>query len=145
MKLILEPVRKYNDIDKPLEFNSFDDIYNFCLKSFSIIKSLKGFDVFLKENIFNKNDLNIKDYFFLDHSSYVGLFLLFKTEQEILYYVEDTCIGRGEDPIKTVEEAFSYLKDDDVKVYKINSWEGIDQKEWEEFYKESITNLKKKN
>ncbi|WPL39090.1 hypothetical protein [Malacoplasma iowae] len=150
MKLILEPLQnnkadtliKNNQI---LQINSLDDIYQFCSKSFSIFKTLKGFDTFFKENVFNKKDLDITNYYFLDHSSYVGLFLIFKTEQDILNYVEDTCIGRGEKPVETIDEAFKYLKDDEIKVYKIKEFESLNQDEWEIFYKESIASIKKKN
>lgn len=141
MKLILEPLQN----NKPLQFNSLNDIYDFCSRSFSVVKTLKGFDTFLKENIFNKKNLDVTNYYFLDHSSYVGLFLIFKTEQEILNYVEDTCLGRGEKPVESIEEAFIYLKDDDVRIYTIKEFENVNQQEWESFYKECITKLKKKN
>lgn len=141
MKLILEALQN----NKPLQFNSLNDIYDFCSRSFSVVKTLKGFDTFLKENIFNKKNLDVTNYYFLDHSSYVGLFLIFKTEQEILNYVEDTCLGRGEKPVESIEEAFSYLKDDDVRIYTIKEFENVNQQEWESFYKESIAKLKKKN
>lgn len=141
MKLILEPLQN----NKPLQFNSLNDIYDFCSRSFSVVKTLKGFDTFLKENIFNKKNLDVTNYYFLDHSSYVGLFLIFKTEQEILNYVEDTCLGRGEKSVESIEEAFSYLKDDDVRIYTIKEFENVNQQEWESFYKESIAKLKKKN
>lgn len=133
MNIILEQINNKNDI---LTIDSIEKLDNYFDNTYAKLKCIKGFKIFVEENI-SKFD-SCENWFFLDYSKYANLYLIFKTEQDILYYVEDNCMARGETIPKSYEKALNYLTNDDVIVYKIKSFK-IDQDELKKYFDANLT------
>lgn len=125
----------YKNESVKLEISSIDLLVKYLQNSYNFYKTFKGFDIFLKALPENGNDYYTVDsnLFYLDHKSYCNLFLTFKSEQDILYYVEDTNLGRGEDVVKNIDQALNYLKNDQTLVYVIDEFK-IDKNDWKHIY-----------
>ncbi|MEG0124413.1 MAG: hypothetical protein RR665_02935, partial [Malacoplasma sp.] len=80
----------------------------------------------------NKNNTLVASYF-VDHSNYSSLFLIFSEEKHILDYVQDMCEARGDSIPKSYEAAINYLIQDNTYLFKINEFD-IDLNEFKEFF-----------
>lgn len=107
-----------NSIKK--EILTKDDLFNFLDHSYNTIKTIKGFDIFIKENAkFENGKYVINKKYLLDYKAYCNLFITYNNEEEILYYVQDNCEARGETIPKDFNKAMNYLKNDNVIVWEI--------------------------
>ncbi|MDE5767489.1 MAG: hypothetical protein K2H56_02965 [Malacoplasma sp.] len=104
-----------------------------------ILKNIKGFELIIEKINFNKN---INKGYFLDYSSFVGIFLYFESENDILNYVIDTCEARGDKKVNNFNEAINYLANENVTIASVIDLE-IEEIKWKKF-KAEFENLNKK-
>lgn len=140
MKIKLKKINeklKYNNLKIKYEsgeiiISTLEDLYQLLFaESYDANKCLKSF-ISLIEN--NKNLINNKEtFYFLDYSNYLNLYQIFKSEKELLYYVQDTCEARGERIPKNIEEAILYLEDENIYLNKIQ-FEDINENELKNKY-----------
>lgn len=116
--------------------DSRDKLINYLNDSYNFYKTFKGFDLFLK-SLEVKNDKYVinSGMYYLDHKKYCNLFLVFKKLDDIFYYVQDTCEARGEKIVTDIDQALSYLKNDETLIYVIDKFE-IAKDDWESIYNE---------
>lgn len=109
---------KSNVIEKKISNNN--ELFNFLEDSYNTYKTIKGFELLIKENakLENSNYIIDKKYL-IDHKSYCNLFNVYNSEDEILYYVQDTCEARGETIPKDFSKATNYLINENTIIWEI--------------------------
>lgn len=109
---------KNNQIEKKILNDN--DLFDFLDDSYNTLKTIKGFNIFIKENAKLENEKYIiNKKYLIDHKAYCNLFATYNSEQEILYYVQDTCEARGETIPKEFAKAINYLTNDNTIVWEI--------------------------
>lgn len=139
MKIIFEKINEklsysYENLrnkNNTIELTTLADLNIIFANSYNPIKSIHGFEKMLIEN--DKKEKKDHQYF-IDHSNYANLFLIFDSENNVLEYVQDLCEARGEKIPKNFANSLEYLIDENTYVMKIKEFD-IDISEFKNYFK----------